>query len=221
MRRFTLSASRPGRALMRRSRIAFIMAAFLLPLGGLGLLAGPAAQATTTVALCTQGLSPNVCMNRAGGGTRNGTPIIGYTKDFDNNEDFSLSSLPTDCDGSVHNGEDGMTCPFDPGTGLNARYDGRPIYTLYSSSTNKCGVAAPTILLALQPCSDAGVAFVLSSANYLINAYYSNLCFNGGCNGVGLGTNMPEFLCSDGLRGRLEVMPNGNAGFCQWFTATS
>lgn len=220
MRRSMLSASRPGRALMRRSRFAVIMTAILLPLGGFGLLALPAAQANTTFAMCTQGLSPNVCINRAGGGTSDGTPIIGYTKDFDNNEDFSLSSLSTDCDGSVHNGEDGLTCPFDAGTGLNARYDGRPIYTLYSSSTNKCAVAATSILLSLDPCSDAGVAFVLSSANYLINPYYSNRCFNGGCNGVGLGVNVPEFMCSDGLRGRLEVMPNGNAGFCQWFFTT-
>ena len=203
---------------MRKYRIVVVLTALVLPLGGLGFLVAPVASANTSFAMCNQGLNPNLCMNRAGGGTGNGTFVISYTKDFDNNEDFTLNPLSTDCGGTVHNGENGMTCPFDPGTGLNARYDGRPIYTILSPSTNKCATAGTDSLVTLQPCNDSGVAWVMSSASYLINPYRSNLCFNGGCGGVGLGTNMPEFLCDVGTSGsRLYVPPTGNAGYCQWF----
>lgn len=198
-------------------------AGFLLSLGGLGATGAQAAStrpAVTNVgsAICTTGLSPNLCMNRAGGGTSNGTPIIGWHQDYDNNEDFAMNSLGSDCGGWVHNGENGLTCPFAVGTGLNKRYDGDLIITLNSTATNKCATGDwPDGNLVLEPCSSSGVAYVLSPANYLINVYITNQC-----NATPTCGSAPQFVCTDTIMGdQLATVYLGTAGVCQWIRHNS
>ena len=80
----------------------------LFPLVLLVALPG-AAHANVASAFCSDA-GTGYCANRAGGGTANGTHVIAYNHDLENNNDFSVYGV-TYCNGS---GTVTATCPLVP-----------------------------------------------------------------------------------------------------------
>lgn len=198
-----------------RTKLAAITSAILLT-GGIVVAVTTTAEANTTPLICN-GASPQRCMNRQGGGILDGTHIITWNRDFDNNEDFSSVVIDDGCGASVHNGEGGMVCPFTNGSGLNARYDGRPIVQLQRRGTGFCIVPdGPVTGAVLGGCTDNGRAYVVSAANYAIDVYASNRAYANG-----FGTNRPMFLNGfDFNSEQLTYSFTGNAGIDQWYVSS-
>jgi hypothetical protein len=151
---------------------AIAIAAVFVPLATSGV-----ASATPIAQVCDPNDGP-LCMNRAGAGTGNGTNVIMWNVN-DNNNDFALVPLSSWCGGTgrVENGENGQVCPFWNGSGLNARYDQDQIYEIESLSTLKCAAISDLVgggPLNLQPCGATGYAFVQSAAGYLISVGETN-----------------------------------------------
>jgi hypothetical protein len=98
-------------------------------------------------------------MNRNGGGTSDGTYIIGWHPN-DPNNGFEWLKENARCGGAVHFG-----CPFNDPL-LNQLYAGYAIVRAYSYDTNKCLRRGPTdtgggIRGALGGCNDFGHSYVL------------------------------------------------------------
>jgi hypothetical protein len=81
-------------------------------------LAAVPSHANVTAAFCS-GAGTSYCANRAGGGTANGTKVIAYNHDLENNNDFSVYGV-TYCNGS---GTVTATCPLSPAS-LNTPFIG-------------------------------------------------------------------------------------------------
>lgn len=200
-----------------RKRLVIVLAS-LTVITGSAAVAATTANANTSEITCNQppggGMQAYYCMNRAGGGIQAGTPIIGYNPDFDNNEDIRSAQLASDCEGSVHNGENGLVCPFTLNSGLNARYDGDIIAELYRPGTGFC-ITPNSVRDAaiLNDCGADGYAFVIPPSNYIINVWASNTAYQ-----EGFGSNRPVFL--NGATYQSEQLPlsfTGNAHIDQWY----
>ncbi|HSW79520.1 MAG TPA: hypothetical protein VLG47_01965 [Candidatus Saccharimonadales bacterium] len=171
-----------------------------------------------------------LCLNRNGGGTGLGTSVIGWTKDFDNNEDFYFQQINM-CD----HGYVSSTCPFAVGSGFNTRYLGDEIDQIRSTTSGKCvgnDVQHNAAFFgALETCNDPntgtgggdGTIFIHNIAggggtiNYVENRYWSNYNYQS------LGLDEPSWLCARGSWhqavqvGVATVFPNGQAdNTCQW-----
>jgi hypothetical protein len=96
------------------------------------------AQAAVPLQLCTVNGSHSLCLNRAQGGTSQGTWVIGWSADGDNNNDFEYDFLTGMCGGGRVIIYAGGGCPFAIGSGLNARYDGAYIVQLRAYNENEC-----------------------------------------------------------------------------------
>ncbi len=91
---------------------------------GVSFIVGGNAESKVPNYVCDFG-SPNgqACMNAKQSGTSNGTEVLGWSKDYDANENFIIQPLSSMClDGHVT-----LNCPFTPGSGLNNRYLGDEI----------------------------------------------------------------------------------------------
>jgi hypothetical protein len=152
---------------------------------------------------------PSLCLNRMRGGTGNGTPIIAYTRDFDNNENFRFAYLTNYC-GSGHVTS---TCPFAVGSGLNTRYQGNPILAfLDNSDQTKCVTAQNPSAIVLEPCGATGYVFVRNtvkgSIGHVENVHWSNQNYSAGH------YNSPSWMCA--VYGTL-VLDNSDFGnSCGW-----
>ena len=126
-----------NKSAMSHLRIRALLAAATLALG-ITAAAVPAHAATTTEICQTD--RAQLCLNRAGGGTVAGTPVIGYYQGNGNNT-FRLLWLSGTCgDGHVHAAS---FCPnFGPGTGA---VDGAIVVALQDTRTGLC-VAAGHVL---------------------------------------------------------------------------
>jgi hypothetical protein len=159
----------------RRRRLTALLGALALISGGVTLAAtaiATPAKANVGAAICTSP-SASACMNRNGGGSANGTKIIEWHNDLDNNEDFIFANLTSWCNG----GHVTPICPFTVGSGLNTRYQGDQIVSIYSTGTGKCIGADGTWTAAiLNLCLPNGGAFVKSATNgtFLIDVGVSN-----------------------------------------------
>jgi hypothetical protein len=132
-----------------------VAAAALVSLSGVAVAASPAQAAHTVhktrpavrtaipgVQICDgEILSADQCMNRASGGTGSGTNVIAWTPN-DNNNDFEFVQLTENCNHGVVSASE--ECPFTPGGGLNAAYDGSVIVEIEAYNENKC-VADPNM----------------------------------------------------------------------------
>lgn len=179
------------------------LAALAVATAATGLLAfmpGLTAHAAPLVQLCSFNNSDH-CMNRGGGGTGNGTHVITYHQD-DGNNDFTLVSTSGSVCGqynTVHNGESGCTGPFVIGSGLNARYDTKPVVEVYAYNEAKCA-AIPSFVSALSVLEDCGangyayVESIVSGKAYLVSVGESNYQYNQ--NHVG---NTPYWLDDIGI----------------------
>jgi hypothetical protein len=170
----------------------------------------PKSAALSTI-VCTFP-TPSLCLDRAGGGTANGTHIIGWPPNFnDNSEDLQPEVLNSWC----NNGFVTQTCPFTVGSGLNARYatacHGGPcqIVELISTTTNptKCiGSDSTWSQAILNGCLPNGGAFVESnngSGTFLVDVGVSNHFY-----AFGHPYDEPFWLVTDGTRGdQLQFQP--------------
>jgi hypothetical protein len=98
--------------------------------------------------------------------------VIAYTKDFDGNEDFQATQLGW-CSGGVVT----STCPFTVGSGLNNKYYGDEIVSIYSTSTGEAiGTSNYDTAILAGTGVPIGGAFVISRANgdFLIDVGVSN-----------------------------------------------
>jgi hypothetical protein len=77
--------------------------------------------------ICSFGTSSTACINK------NGTKVIGWYKDSDQTRTFYGVLLTGWCNSGCVT----ETCPFPVGSGLNARYDGDPIFSL-TTNNNQC-----------------------------------------------------------------------------------
>jgi len=196
------------------------LTAILLAVSGM-IAAGGTAQANTSQATCNNN-NPDFCMNRNGGGTGNGTHIIGWTEDLDNNEDIILvpiSGFVCGKYGTVQNGQNGDGClgPFTPGSGLNARYQGVQLYKLNRHGTGSCVIPdSSQVGAVLGGCTANGYVYAWSSSAYLINVFVSNQSY-----AQGFGGNDPAFLDGTSAQGsQLQYSAphqGGIAGRDQWF----
>lgn len=125
---------------------------------------------------CIISYGTNHGWNDWNGNTNGGAPVKYYQSTSAENSEFNYDS-----EGQVCNGESGYPCfgaasPFIVGSGLNARYDGRPIYAFpLSGSSGLCAdqgnfsVATDSGYLELQTCNETQYVqeFVYSSSDYL------------------------------------------------------
>jgi hypothetical protein len=103
-----------------------------------------------------------------------------WANDLDNCEDFTFSNYDI-CNG----GKVGDACPFTSGSDLNARYHNDPIEEIRATGENACvadggdlgGTSGYGYLGTCPESGDGslGSVFVVSSSNYLVNVYWSNL----------------------------------------------
>jgi hypothetical protein len=151
--------------------IAAVIAATTL---GAGLTAMPAqAAAAPAYQLATDDGTNTLCMNRAGGGTSNNTPVIAYNCG-DNNNDFHTAPLTTACGGGDTVTE---TCPFTVGSGLNAAFYGDPIVAVFAYNENKCvgGSNSTDLSAKLEPCpADNGLGGGWSTVDVLAYSHGNN-----------------------------------------------
>jgi hypothetical protein len=188
-----------------------VLAAFALVFigGGAVLVAGSHADASQMV--CDINYTSASCLNRSGGGTGNGTRIIAWTRDWDNNENFTMATLPNYCGG----GKVTSSCPFTVGSGLNTRYQGDRIMNIldYSDQT-KCAIAQNPNSVVLGACNANGAIFVQNTPNgkgiidYVENVYWSNQNYASGQ------YDTPGFLCD--LSGSVVIHADLGNGYCQW-----
>jgi hypothetical protein len=127
------------------------------------------AQASTA-SICTTNAPSNGCMNRDGGGTGNGTPIIFWHNDGDANNNFAEVWLSNYCGlGTVS-----QICPFNDHS-VGSRYFGAKIYELAAGNVSgKCVAASSGWNVQLWPCGNTGYVFVRSSLGYLVSVGASN-----------------------------------------------
>jgi hypothetical protein len=163
-------------------------------------------------------------MNRNGGGTGNGTHVIGWTFNNGNNWfDWPTTSVSWCPGGYVHNGENGLFCPFSYGSGLNSRYHGDSIRELLSPNTGKCitpdSIANSIGYAILNSCGANGYLWVLNvfgGTNYLINVGRSNYAYDHGG-----GSNTPYFINAAGHGIQMEILGFGNNGFFCYGTCSN
>jgi len=174
--------------------------------------AGVPAQAQVTLAVCNY---VPLCVNRAGGGRGIGASVIGWSKDFDTNEDFQLVNLYSMCNGGLVSANE--ECPFTPGGGLNKKYNDRPIDIVKAYNENLCVATNANGKAVLNLCPDHegngganGTIMVYSNQSYLVNRYWSN-------NPAGGNGTSPNWMCV-GSRGDQIILdyPFGTSNICQW-----
>jgi len=202
---------------MRRNRLLAILFATFGLLGltipfSLSAVAAPQVQVCQTLG--------NDCLNRAGGATSFGTHVIAYTEN-DNNNDFAFGDENLSyCGGTnwVHNGENGLVCPFTNGSGLNARYDHKFIFRLHAyHEINTCAVVSNNTFgnVTLNSCGSNGYLWVGSpngNGDYLINVGMSNAQY--ASTGI---TNRPFWLFRVGHAVQLIAKnDNSNDGPILW-----
>lgn len=142
----------------RRIRAAFtgvlLLAGITTGIATGTVISAPAASAATPTYQLCNGPTTTVsilCLNRKGGGTAVGTPVIAYSSN-DSNNDFRFTPLTKMC-GS---GKVTTTCPFTLGGGLNDDYEGSQIVVL--ENTEGTCVGTSNNLSVLTSCPDsAGV----------------------------------------------------------------
>jgi hypothetical protein len=173
---------------------------------------GKARSAAVSAAICTYPTGA-LCMDRAGEGHSNGTKIIGWPPNLnDNAEDLHAALLNTWCNGGFVT----QTCPFTVGSGLNARYATAcggaacPILYIYSEyfSSECIGADSSWSFAILNGCVPNGGAFVGSTTNgtFLIDVGVSNHWY-----GILHTYNQPYWLVSDGTRGdQLDIVPQAS-----------
>jgi hypothetical protein len=137
-------------------------------------------------------------MNRAGGGTGQGTPIIGWPRDTNASLDsFYYNNYVCGQYETVHNGEGGCVGPFANGSGLNARYDtDHVVYLQFDDASSAqpigcIGQSGESEAILYTGCVPSGGAFVVSNTNgaFLISVGVSNYWYNNGG-----GSNRPYWL---------------------------
>jgi hypothetical protein len=178
-----------------RLRLAAV-AAVLLTLAGVA-TAAPAHAASGYNSYCIYP-SGSLCMNRAGGGTSQGTHIIGWPRDTNASLDsFYYNNYVCGTYETVHNGEGGCVGPFANGSGLNARYDtDHVVYLEFDAASSGqpigcIGQSSEAYAVLYTGCVPSGGAFVVSNTNgaFLISVGVSNYWYtNGG------GSNRPYWL---------------------------
>ena len=160
-----------------------LTSSLLLLAAGAAATAGAApAHASPTVEVCTNQGGSSQCMNRKGGIDDPGTPVIGWSAGDDNNG-FQFVHLTGMCnDGYVSaSGE----CPFTPGGGLNAKFNGDPIMEIQDLSNGSLCVGTTSngsAELTLCPTSSGtgggdGVIDVMTSVpddTAIINRFWSD-----------------------------------------------
>jgi hypothetical protein len=178
--------------------------------------------------ICDVQSSASTCANREFGNNFAGASVIAWSAG-DNNNAFDWVFLAGMCNGGRVSAN--PPCPFNPGGGLNSRYNGAWIAEMEDLDSS-----APTLCLAdngqgdgstvLNTCPDFqgngggnGTIFVLAQANpldylhtttYAVNRYWSN-------NPAGGNGTSPRWLCDVGKGFDLwEDSPYGSAGTCQW-----
>ena len=204
---------------VRIGRLA--IAAAVVSLATLGAVASSAsAQTATTSSLAKRAPQVQICasqntdhcLNRYHGTTGFGTWVVSYHRG-DANNDFSFAIENVSWCGNstwVHNGENGLVCPFTNGSGLNARYDHKFVYFIHAyGETNTCAAVNDFSLTAvnLEPCGSTGYLWVISpngsQGGYLINVGMSNFEYS-----QGGGSNRPYWLYDLGIGNRLVVSPS-------------
>ena len=151
---------------MRLRKAAFIATIAAAALGG-GLAAAVPANASSPPICAANGVFSNGCLNRQGGGTANGTHILGWHNNGDPNNDFGYIWLRTYCGlGYVT-----TICPFN-NSAFNQRYLGQKIYELAALNVNgKCVALLSSAVHSaiLNNCGSYGSVFVRSSLSYLVS----------------------------------------------------
>jgi len=151
------SFSRPPAGARRRWRRGPAVAAML---AAVAFFAAPAASGATTASaaspaaparqLSTNQGGSSLCMNQDGGGTSQGTFIIGYNCGYQNNY-FEYVVIENECNlGKV---TVSPACPFDD-TALDSYYDGADIVEVYNPNSNLCAGTSEstTFTLRLEEC---------------------------------------------------------------------
>lgn len=194
----------------------------LAPAAGTQPSAGPA-TATVPAAPVTASSIPQVqicvpggeCLNRKGGGTGGGTEII-YWSFNDPNNDFTFLDVGAWVCGkydTVHNGENGCLGPFTNGSGLNARYDGKPLFRIWAYNEGLCA-AVPNYfarLLDLGNCTAQGTVYVYdTSSNSVIGVGESN--YEYGQDGL---TNDPYWMYAQTNGFQVETNVLSEQWFCE------
>jgi hypothetical protein len=173
-----------------RNRLRLIALAFMMVIAAITAMQG-VANASPPVQVCS---NLGNCMNRSGGGTANGTNVINYTQNNANN-DFTFLLLSTWCGatGTVHNGENGILCPFPNGSGLYAfrAYNENKYVTIPNFTTTQTK---------LGNYGDQGYAFVRTPQGFVVSIGVSNDRYNSGG-----GSNHPYWLNQQATIGPLVV----------------
>lgn len=219
------SAKRNFLAAKRRltPRAGLALVGLVICLASAGYLAAkqthPASAAGLTLITCNYGTkNGQSCLNRYRGETGEAA-VVGYSADFDTNENFQFQQLSHMCSG----GYVSSTCPFTVGTGLNNRYLNDMVVQIKDLSTGKClgNYSFDGTEGAEEKCSDAygnsgaaGTIFIWNvtggggTRGYTESRYWSNQY------------RQPAWLCYPGYpTDARTVYLNSRADFggaCQW-----
>lgn len=149
--------------------------------------AGAAPASTPLPSMCDgKGVTGGICIVDKAGSLTPGNPIIGNTEvPGDPSQQWIVQATSACGDGHVHSG---TSCPFNPGSGMNAEFNGDPIVTL-------CLQAHPNLCIAnnnpagrnltLQSNTATGTNFVQDGYSY-VNKTASN------------DANSEEYMTTDG-----------------------
>jgi hypothetical protein len=153
----------------RKTALALAAAAAIAVTTGLN--AAPAFASSPPIC-STNGVYSNSCLNRDGGGTRAGTPIIAWYNNGDPNNDFAYVWLTTYCGF----GQVSTICPFSNHS-YDQRYFGDRIYELAAVNVpgNMCVAEGDYYInVILNTCGSDGYVFVRSALGYLVDVGATN-----------------------------------------------
>jgi hypothetical protein len=115
-----------------KNRFITILITAVMTLGGSALLTGATLAQAPPTQLATNSGGSSLCMNSQGGGTAQGTHVIGYNCG-DPNNDYGWQQMDTACGGGVVT----ATCPF-ANTSIDASLKGYVIVRAYNDITGLC-----------------------------------------------------------------------------------
>jgi hypothetical protein len=227
--------SRPPAGARRRWRPGPAVAAMLATAAAAAFFAAPAASGATTASaaraagpatparqIATNNGPSSLCMNRDGGGTSQGTFIIG-SNCGNANDNFQLMAVTGECnaDGVVTD-----SCPFS-NTALDRNFAGSQIVEVNDVGTSSCAgtSASNTFTLRLEECPTsppAGWNSVMVAPGYASNTADCLISVHA-TNAYGSGTNI-YVAQAEGYNGGVAIVSTTtgcNSPNNQWYTIDS
>jgi len=193
-----------------------LLAAVLV--GGTEYVSAIQSTADQLLNICTNNAGSYTCQNNWGGITAQGNPINFYPY---NSGTITNNKWAVNWVGYVNGSNCTNNCwPFTSGSGMNSRYNGRPVYIMeWGPSPSWCedqgnyGPESEAGALVLGQCTyDQFDWFVYSAANYLVGVYATNAQFAWDGNG----NHIPIFAGNSGTLANGTPVYMNNIWYNTW-----